>query len=117
MMLNGGSYNGVRVLEDSTARALVRRQEGAEERALGWDTPAERSSAGRFFSEASYGHTGYTGTSMWIDPEKDLFVVLLTNRTYTEGSPSEILDLRVAVHEAVAGAITDQPVNRRPGAR
>ncbi|HUE97447.1 MAG TPA: serine hydrolase domain-containing protein, partial [Longimicrobiaceae bacterium] len=81
-MLNGGAYGPVEILADSTVRALTRRQPGADGRALGWDTPADRSSAGRFFSSAAYGHTGYTGTSLWIDPERDLFVVLLTNRTY-----------------------------------
>lgn len=117
MMLNGGSYGEARVLSDSTVAVLTAAQPGTEGRALGWDTPDDRSSAGRYFSESSYGHTGYTGTSLWIDPERDLFVVLLTNRTYPEASAGEILDLRIAVHEAVAQSITDEPIARRPGAR
>lgn len=117
MMLNGGAYGPVRILEEETARELTRRQPGADERALGWDTPADRSSAGRFFSSESFGHTGYTGTSIWIDPTRHLFVVLLTNRTYPEASAREILDLRIEIHEAVAQSVSDQPVNRRPGAR
>jgi serine-type D-Ala-D-Ala carboxypeptidase len=117
MMLHGGAYGGVRVLETETVSAFTRLQPGAGTRALGWDTPADRSSAGRFLSARSYGHTGYTGTSLWIDPQLDLVVVLLTNRTYDGGSPAGILALRRAVHEAVAGAIADQPVPRRPGSR
>jgi CubicO group peptidase (beta-lactamase class C family) len=117
MWLGRGRYGPVRVLADSTVDAFTRRQPAAEERALGWDTPAEQSSAGRYFSASSYGHTGFTGTSIWIDPVRDLFVVLLTNRTYSETSPARILDLRVAVHEAVARAVTDQAVRARLGAR
>jgi serine-type D-Ala-D-Ala carboxypeptidase len=117
MMLQGGSLSGVRILEPETVATFVRRQPGAETRALGWDTPADRSSAGRFFSARSFGHTGYTGTSLWIDPELGLVVVLLTNRTYDAGTPAGILALRRAVHDAVAAGVTDRPVTRRPGAR
>ena len=117
MMLNGGVYGATRVLQEETVRELTSRQPNAGERALGWDTPAERSSAGRFLSSRSYGHTGYTGTSIWIDPLRELFVVLLTNRTYTEAPADEILDLRIGVHEAAVQAITDRTISRRPGAR
>ncbi|MQA90268.1 MAG: serine hydrolase [Gemmatimonas sp.] len=117
MMLNGGSYGHAKILSPEVVDALTTRQEGTDGRALGWDTPADRSSAGRFFSTRSFGHTGYTGTSIWIDPERDLFVVLLTNRTYPEAAPREILDLRIDVHEAVARAIIDEEITRRPGSR
>lgn len=117
MMLDGGRFGETRVLSEELVRELTRRQEGAEERALGWDTPADRSSAGRFFSSRSYGHTGYTGTSIWIDPARELFVVLLTNRTYTEASSGDVLDVRIDVHEAAARAIVDDEITRRPGAR
>ncbi|MBA2671824.1 MAG: serine hydrolase, partial [Gemmatimonadetes bacterium] len=66
MMLRGGTYAGAEVLMPGTVQRIVRRQPGADTRALGWDTPSDRSSAGRFFSARSYGHTGYTGTSLWI---------------------------------------------------
>jgi CubicO group peptidase (beta-lactamase class C family)/beta-glucosidase-like glycosyl hydrolase len=117
MILNGGSYSNVRVLSPSTLAAFTARQPGTGNRALGWDTPDDRSSAGRFFSASSYGHTGYTGTSLWIDPELELFVVLLTNRTYTGASSADILRLRAAVHDAVASAVTDVNVRPRPGSR
>src|SRR5690606_33150855 len=81
MMLNGGSYGTVRVLSPATVTEFTSRQPDAEQRALGWDTPSPASSAGAYFSVRSFGHTGYTGTSLWIDPEPGVFVVLLTNRT------------------------------------
>src|SRR5690606_20708564 len=77
MMLNGGEYGGVRVLDSATIARFTRRA-NASGRALGWDKPAGRSSAGDYFSAQAYGHTGFTGTSVWIDPEYDVFVVLLT---------------------------------------
>ena len=68
---------------DRRALHPPRRDRPRLDRALGWDTKsAEGSSAGTLFSPASFGHTGFTGTSMWIDPERDLFVILLTNRVH-----------------------------------
>ncbi|HEX2080027.1 MAG TPA: serine hydrolase, partial [Longimicrobium sp.] len=83
-MLNGGAYGTRRIWERGTVASFTRRQPNAGTRALGWDTPAPRSSAGSYLSERAYGHTGFTGTSIWIDREKDLFVILLANRTFTE---------------------------------
>jgi serine-type D-Ala-D-Ala carboxypeptidase len=117
MMLAGGRAGDVRILEPGTVTGFVRRQPGADTRALGWDTPADRSSSGRFFSARSFGHTGYTGTSLWIDPDLEIVVVLLTNRTYDGGQASGIFELRRAVHDAVAGAVTDRSVSRRSGSR
>jgi CubicO group peptidase (beta-lactamase class C family) len=116
-MLNGGSYGEVQIFADTTVQRFTARQPGAGSRALGWDTPDGRSSAGRFLSSRTFGHTGYTGTSIWIDPEKDLFVILLSNRTYTRATTATMLNVRIAVHEAVARAIADQPVVARVGAR
>lgn len=116
-LLNGGAYGTLRWVSPEVVQSFTRKQPGADTRAPGWDTPADRSSAGEFFSARSFGHTGFTGTSLWIDPEQDLFVVLLTNRVYTRASPGAILQVRRAVHDAVAQAITDTPVRKRPGAR
>lgn len=73
--------------------------------ALGWDTPSESSSSGQFFSTHSVGHLGYTGTSLWIDFEKDLAVVLLTNRTYPTGGThrvsKQIQHVRPRFHDAL----------------
>ena len=113
MMLNGGRYGARSILSTETVDTFTRRQPGAEQRALGWDTPSRVSSAGAYFSARSFGHTGYTGTSLWMDPQSGLFVVLLTNRTYVKASARDILRLRAAVHDAAARAITDQPVRPR----
>ncbi|MEX0912501.1 MAG: serine hydrolase, partial [Gemmatimonadota bacterium] len=117
MMLNGGSYGSVRIFSEPTVRAFTTAYAADAERGLGWDKPADRSSAGRFLSAASFGHTGFTGTSIWIDPARDLFVVLLTNRTFPEASAGDILEVRMDVHEAAAQAITDYRITARPEAR
>ena len=94
-----------------TARAAP-----ASSRALGWDTPSGRSSAGDYFGEEAFGHTGFTGTSFWVDPELDLFVVLLTNRVNPTRDNRKHIALRRAVHDAVATSIRDQAVRPRdPG--
>jgi serine-type D-Ala-D-Ala carboxypeptidase len=70
-------------------------------RALGWDTPSQPSSSGRFFSRHSAGHLGYAGTSLWIDFERQLAVVLLTNRTWPDRNNQAIRAVRPAFHDAV----------------
>ena len=117
MLLNGGVYDGRRVVSGSTVRLFTRRAgvvEGSS-RALGWDTPSQPSSAGRFFSASSFGHTGFTGTSLWIDPEQELVVVLLTNRVHPSRENRRISELRPAFHDAVAAAILDTPPAPRDG--
>jgi CubicO group peptidase (beta-lactamase class C family) len=73
-------------------------------RALGWDTMLPTSSCGTRLSTRSIGHTGFTGTSLWIDPERDLYVVLLTNRVHASDDLEGIRRLRIAVHDTVADA-------------
>jgi CubicO group peptidase (beta-lactamase class C family) len=70
-------------------------------RALGWDTMLPTSSCGRLMSPRSFGHTGFTGTSLWIDPDRKIYVVLLTNRVYPDRRNDAILRVRPAVHDAV----------------
>ena len=82
-------------------------------RPLGWDVPSENSSAGRYFSNASIGHTGFTGTSIWIDPERDVFVVLLTNRLNPSARNNKHVALRRQVHDLVQLAIADMDVSIR----
>ena len=113
MLLNGGRYDDVQLLRPETIRRYTRRQSPASSRALGWDTPAGRSSAGDYFSAESFGHTGFTGTSIWIDPTQDLFVVFLTNRVNPSRSNNKHVVLRREVHDAVARAIVDTPPARR----
>lgn len=74
-------------------------------RALGWDTPSQPSSSGRFFSRHSAGHLGYAGTSLWIDFERKLAVVLLTNRTWPRRQSQAIRVVRPAFHDAVIHSI------------
>jgi CubicO group peptidase (beta-lactamase class C family) len=83
-------------------------------RPLGWDVPtSETSPAGRYFTRASFGHTGFTGTSIWVDPERELFVVLLTNRLNPTARNQRHVQLRRDVHDLVQLAISDQPVFSR----
>ncbi len=112
----GGASGAVDALPSpATVAAFTRRHDPSSSRALGWDTPSGRSSAGRYLTTAAFGHTGFTGTSLWVDPELDLFVVLLTNRVNpTRDNPGHI-PLRRAVHDAVALAIRDVPVRPRIG--
>ncbi len=106
MLLNGGIYAHQRLLRRATIDPFTAGQSLAGGiRALGWNVPTEGSSSGRYFSSRSYGHTGYTGTSIWIDPEKELFVVLLTNRVHPTRENDKIRQVRPALHDAVVTAL------------
>jgi len=70
-------------------------------RALGWDTMLPTSSCGTKMSSSAIGHTGFTGTSLWIDPAKDLYVVILTNRVHPTRDGEGIQDARRALHDAI----------------
>ena len=117
-LLAGGSYGDAHIVAPTTVARWTSRQATASSRALGWDTPAPESSAGRYFSPRSFGHTGFTGTSLWLDPERGLFVVLLTNRVNSHGTSTRHTKLRRDVADAVQAAIIDAPLTdwevRRP---
>jgi CubicO group peptidase (beta-lactamase class C family) len=70
-------------------------------RALGWDTPSQPSSSGSYFGARSFGHLGFTGTSLWIDPDRELAIVLLTNRTWPDAASQVIKQVRPRFHDAV----------------
>lgn len=111
---NGPRLRSSTLLNASTIRLFTLRSEGGSSRALGWDTPSGgSSSAGQYFSRRSFGHTGFTGTSIWMDPERDLFVVLLTNRVNPTRENQTHVPFRRAVHDLAARAILDVPVERR----
>ena len=110
MLLNGGEYGGVRILSPATIARWTARQGKESSRAMGWDTPSAGSSAGHFFSPRSFGHTGFTGTSIWIDPERDLFVILLTNRVDPTRENNRHVPLRRAIADAAQQAILDAPL-------
>jgi len=97
----------VGAFQQETVRQFVARREdvAGSSRALGWDTMLPTSSCGTRMSARAFGHTGYTGTSLWIDPEHDVYVVLLTNRVYPDASSDAIQVVRRAVHDAVMQAI------------
>jgi beta-N-acetylhexosaminidase len=106
MMLNGGVYDHHRIVSREVIERFTRRAEvPGSSRALGWDTPSGESSAGHLFSPRSFGHTGFTGTSLWIDPERRLFVVLLTNRVHPTRENDAIREVRPAVADAVVRAL------------
>jgi CubicO group peptidase (beta-lactamase class C family) len=115
MMLNRGSYNGVQLISEDVIDQFRKRANDMSSRALGWDTPTAcgNVSSGSYFSSNSIGHTGFTGTSVWIDYDRDLFVVLLTNRVNPTRENTKIGPLRSAVADAAEMAITDQEVKWR----
>jgi serine-type D-Ala-D-Ala carboxypeptidase len=106
MMAAGGELDGVRVFRAETVREFTRRQPGAGTRALGWDTPARdgTGAGGLRMSATSFGHTGFTGTSMWIDPERGTWVVLLSNRTFEPKGGNRMQALRRTLHDLVSEA-------------
>ncbi len=112
MLLNRGSWDTLQLIRSETVEEFTRRQNvvPGSSRALGWDTPPQppdsTSSAGTRLSERAVGHTGFTGTSIWIDPEKDLFVILLTNRVHPTRTNTAILRVRPRVADLVADALT-----------
>ncbi|HEX2714270.1 MAG TPA: glycoside hydrolase family 3 N-terminal domain-containing protein [Candidatus Acidoferrales bacterium] len=102
MLLNGGIYAHQRLLRRATIEQFTAAQPlAAGTRALGWTVPTKDSSSGHYFSAHSYGHSGFTGTSIWVDPDKSLFVILLTNRVYPTRENTKIQKVRPALHDAV----------------
>lgn len=114
MLLNGGTYNGVRIVSDTTIARFI--TPVADHRALGWEVANQERGAGEYLSKRAYGHVGYTGTSLWIDPEREMFVILLTNRVHAARSrrPGTIIaDVRHDLADAAALAVTDEPLLRQ----
>lgn len=107
MLMNGGSYGGRDYLSAETIRLFTTRQRSSSSRALGWDTKSENgySSAGTLFGPRTFGHTGFTGTSIWADPERKIFIILLTNRVYPTRNNGKIAKIRPIVHDTVIRAL------------
>ncbi len=119
MMLDGGrGLDGKRVLSPLTVRAMVDpagTPEG-QRRGLGWDVQTSYSTPrGALFGPTGFGHTGFTGTSLWVDPETETLVVLLTSRLHPDGKGASPTALRAEVATLVASAIVDAP--SRPAER
>jgi len=99
MYLNGGVLDGARIVGPATIDRFTTRQ--VADRALGWQKPDGSNSAGHLMSERAFGHTGFTGTSIWIDPHHDVFVILLSNRVNPTRANTKIGRVRVALADAV----------------
>jgi serine-type D-Ala-D-Ala carboxypeptidase len=95
------------ILRAETMALFTRRQSSpaGTSRALGWDTPSNPSQSGKYFGPRSFGHLGYTGTSLWIDPDRELSITLLTNRTWPDSSNQTIKQVRPRFHDAVIEAM------------
>jgi CubicO group peptidase (beta-lactamase class C family) len=87
---------------DLVTRAIRKTSVAGSSRALGWDTMLPTSSCGTKLSPSAFGHVGFTGTSLWIDPPRDRYYVLLTNRVCAGGTEADIKEVRRAFHDAAA---------------
>ncbi len=98
-MLRGGGP----IFDPATVATFTQRQSAptGTTRALGWDTPSTPSQSGKYLSSGSYGHLGYTGTSLWIDPDRSVSITLLTNRVWPDCSSQAIQQVRPGIHDAI----------------
>ena len=105
MMLNKGLYGWKRIFSQNTVELFTTRVNIIPEssRCLGWDSPSGESSGGIYLSDASFGHTGFTGTSLWIDPENEIIVILLTNAVQPnrDNKDPKYYDWGQRIHSAV----------------
>jgi CubicO group peptidase (beta-lactamase class C family) len=122
MLLDGGVFGGRRIVSRATVELFTERAGvPGSSRAIGWDTATDEtgrrsstpgqpgySSAGSLLSPRSFGHTGFTGTSMWMDPDRGLYVILLTNRVHPTRENNQIREVRAQVADAVVRAL-DRP--------
>ncbi len=115
MLLNGGAIDGKRIMSAQTVARMTSPYVVSEDgmtRGLGWDMNTGFSSnRGDLFPLGSYGHTGFTGTSLWIDPASQTFVVFLSNRVHPDGK-GDVTPLRSRVATVVASAIEDAPIEK-----
>jgi uncharacterized protein YbbC (DUF1343 family)/CubicO group peptidase (beta-lactamase class C family) len=120
MILNGGQYNGVRVLSPLTIAEMTRPRlvtPAGGTRGLGWDINTSFSTnRGELFPLGSFGHTGFTGTSIWIDPASEMFVVFLSNRVHPDGK-GDVATLRGRVASIAAGSVVDDITVQRARAQ
>ena len=111
MLLNGGAYEGGRLLKPETIALFTSPQNvvSGSSRALGWDTADGKNSAGRLMSARAFGHTGFTGTSVWTDPKKNMFAILLSNRVHPTRNNQKLLSFRATLHDAMMKAVETTP--------
>lgn len=115
MIMNGGEYAGVRILSPMSVAMMTRPHtvtDAGAARGLGWDIASSFSTnRGDLFPLGSFGHTGFTGTSLWLDPASNTFVVFLSNRVHPDGK-GDVASLRGRVASIVAASIVDTPVEQ-----
>lgn len=115
MMLNKGEHKSVRILSPITVAGMTSLWEKASfaGRGLGWDLASSYSTnRGDLFGPHSYGHTGYTGTSLWIDPDSETFIIFLTNRVHPDDKGAI-----VAMRSRVANVVASSIIDKKPGTR
>jgi uncharacterized protein YbbC (DUF1343 family)/CubicO group peptidase (beta-lactamase class C family) len=120
MLLNGGKYRGTRILSSATIDRMTEPQSPPGKKDLwgfGWDIEAPFVSNREQFSAGAYGHLGYTGTALWIDPITDTYIIVLTNRVYPDGK-GDVKELRAQIKKVVADSFgplsAEQVLQRRP---
>lgn len=113
LMLNKGSYGEVSLIKPETIEAFTKRQSHMSRRGWGWDKPeperGKGGSAGKLAPKSTFGHTGFTGTCVWADPENDLIYVFLSNRVHPNGGNNKLLDanIRTQIHDLIYEAMVD----------
>ncbi|MCB9248310.1 MAG: serine hydrolase [Ignavibacteriales bacterium] len=110
MLMNKGEYKGQQIINPKIIDEWTTRQSEESDRGIGWDTKAINgySSAGHYLSKDSFGHTGYTGTSIWVDKENKLFVILLSNRVHPTRANTKISEFRPIIHDAIFEAVFEK---------
>ncbi len=108
MLLNRGMYDHRRYFRPETLERFTSAPTAGSE-SLGWQKPSASSWIGRAFSPAAFGHTGFTGTSIWIDPQRQLFIVLLTNRVHPSRENTKINEARQKLTESILRALGIRP--------
>ena len=111
MLINNGTWLGKRIFNESMIRKFTSRQYLPEDSdyALGWDTPSQngKSSAGDYFSNLAFGHLGFTGTSVWIDPLEEIIIILFTNRVHPTRERGGMYGIRREFHNAVMAQLLE----------
>lgn len=110
MLLNGGTYGGREYLSPEIVEQFTKEQSPLNQRAYGFDRKSEGfSTAGSLTSNNSFGHTGFTGTSLWVDPDNDIAIILLTNRTYPDRNlGSGISRIRASIADAIMNSLQSE---------
>ncbi|MDE3057636.1 MAG: serine hydrolase [Bacteroidota bacterium] len=109
MELNGGTYGGVRYIKEATLKKFRARQSSLSTRGIGWDTKNPGHSwAGKLMSDSTFLHTGFTGTSVAVDPTRNLIIVFLTNRVNPTRNNYKIAEVRPVLHDAIVSALKEK---------